>query len=246
VYVASGVEELDLDGHPGLLVRPAGARWLYVLAHGAGAGMRHAFLEEIAAALAGAGVATLRWEFPYMAAGRARPDPPAAAHAAVRAVWDAARARLGELPMFAGGKSFGGRMTSGAHAEAPLAELRGIAFLGFPLHPPDRPGIQRAEHLARTAPAPLLFVQGTRDDLADLRRLRPVVTRLGRRARLHVVAHADHGFDVLVRSGRARADVIAEIAGTIAGWMARVAPLAGSPEPRRGRSGTVRKKTGRR
>jgi predicted alpha/beta-hydrolase family hydrolase len=237
---------LDLDGHPGLLVRPAGARWLYVLAHGAGAGMRHAFLVEIAEALAGEGVATLRWELPYMAAGRARPDPPAVAHAAVRAVWSAARARLGDLPMFAGGKSFGGRMTSGAHAEAPLPGLAGIAFLGFPLHPPDRPGIERAAHLARTAPAPLLFVQGTRDELAGLRRLRPVVTRLGRRARLHVVAHADHGFDVLVRSGRTSTDVIAEIAGAVAAWMARIAPPArpaGSPDARR-RSGTVRKKTG--
>lgn len=224
------MEEVDLDGHPGLLVRPARARCLYVLAHGAGAGMRHAFMADIAEALAGADVATLRWELPYMAAGRARPDPPAVAHAAVRAVWSAARARFGELPMFAGGKSFGGRMTSGAHAEAPLPELRGIAFLGFPLHPPDRPGTERAEHLARTAPTPLLFVQGTRDDLAPLPRLRPVVARLGRRARLHAVKHADHGFDVLVRSGRARADVISEIAGAVAAWMAR--------------SGTIRKKIG--
>jgi predicted alpha/beta-hydrolase family hydrolase len=229
-------EEVDLDGHPGLLVRPARARWLYVLAHGAGAGMRHAFLADVAGALAGLGVATLRWELPYMAAGRARPDPPAVAHAAVRAVWSAARARLGELPMFAGGKSFGGRMTSGAHAEAPLPGLRGIAFLGFPLHPPGKPGTERAEHLARTAPAPLLFVQGTRDDLAPLPRLRPVIARLRRRARLHVIEHADHGFDVLVRSGRTRADVIAEIAGAVATWMARVAPGD--------RSRTVRKKTG--
>jgi len=230
------VEEVDLDGHPGLLVRPARARWLYVLAHGAGAGMRHAFMAEIAEALAGEDVATLRWEFPYMAAGRARPDAPAVAHAAVRAVWSAARARAGGLPMFAGGKSFGGRMTSGAHAEAPLAGLSGIAFLGFPLHPPDRPGIERAAHLARTAPTPLLFVQGTRDKLAALPLLRPVVARLGRRARLHVVPHADHGFDVLVRSGRVKADVIAEIAGGVAAWMARAVPIA--------RSGTIRKKTG--
>ena len=224
--------EVDLDGHPGLLVRPPDARWLYVLAHGAGAGMRHSFLEDIAAALAACGVATLRWELPYMAAGRARPDPPAVAHAAVRAVWAAARARFGDLPLFAGGKSFGGRMTSGAHAEAPLAELRGIAFLGFPLHPPERPRprvLERAEHLARTAPAPLLFVQGTRDELADLPRLRPVVAKLGRRARLHTVAHADHGFDVLVRSGRARPEVLAEIAGAVAAWMARLAP---TPERR--------------
>ncbi len=230
------MEEVELDGHPGLLVRPARARWLYVLAHGAGAGMRHAFLAEIAVALAGDAVATLRWELPYMAAGRARPDPPAVAHAAVRAVWSAARARFGDLPMFAGGKSFGGRMTSGAHAEAPLPDLRGIAFLGFPLHPPGKPGTERAEHLARTAPAPLLFVQGTRDDLAALPLLRPVIARLRRRARLHVVEHADHGFDVLVRSGRTHADVIAEISGAVAAWMARVAPA--------GRSGTVRKKTG--
>jgi len=232
--------EVDLDGHPGLLVRPPGARGLYVLAHGAGAGMRHRFLEEIAEALAGAGVATLRWELPYMAAGRRRPDAPAVAHAAVRAVWGAARARLGDLPMFAGGKSFGGRMTSGAHAAAPLPGLRGLAFLGFPLHPPDRPPprvLERAAHLAGTAPAPLLFVQGTRDELASLARLRPVVARLGRRARLHVVEHADHGFDVLVRSGRARPDVIAEIAGAVAAWMARTI----SP-----RSRTVRREAGRR
>jgi len=226
------VEEVDLDGHPGLLVRPPGARWLYVLAHGAGAGMRHIFLEDIAAALAARGVATLRWELPYMAAGRARPDPPAVAHAAVRAVWAAARARFGDLPMFAGGKSFGGRMTSGAHAEAPLPDLRGIAFLGFPLHPPERPRprvLERAAHLAQTAPAPLLFVQGTRDELADLPRLEPVIARLGRRARLHAVAHADHGFDVLVRSGRARADVQGEIADAVAAWMARI---AGGERPR--------------
>jgi uncharacterized protein len=224
------VDEVDLDGHPGLLVRPRAARALYLLAHGAGAGMRHAFLEDIAQALAGAGVATLRWELPYMAAGRARPDPPAVAHAAVRAVWSAARERFGDLPMFAGGKSFGGRMTSGAHAEEPLPGLGGIAFLGFPLHPPDRPSTERAEHLANTAPTRLLFVQGTRDDLAPLPRLRPVVARLGRRARLHTVAHADHGFDVLVRSGRSQGDVISEIAGAIATWMAR--------------SGTIRKKIG--
>jgi predicted alpha/beta-hydrolase family hydrolase len=243
--------EIDLGGHPGLLVQPPRARWLYVLAHGAGAGMRHAFLEEIARALAGEGVATLRWELPYMAAGRARPDPPAVAHAAVREVWTAARARFGELPMFAGGKSFGGRMTSGAHAEAPLDGLRGIAFLGFPLHPAERPDTARAEHLARTAPAPLLFVQGTRDELASLPLLRPVVARLGRRARLHLVEHADHGFDVLVRSGRTRADVMVELAGAISAWMGRAAPASErSRTPSRARSravrrsGTVRKKTG--
>ena len=137
--------ELDLDGHPGLLVRPTDARWLYVLAHGAGAGMRHAFLEDLAQVLAARQVATLRWEFPFMAARAgqptrfARPDRPEVAEAAVRAVWTAARARFPELPMFAGGKSFGGRMTSRAHAASPLPDLRGIAFVGFPLHLAGKP-----------------------------------------------------------------------------------------------------------
>lgn len=215
--------ELDLGGHPGLLVRPASARWLYVLAHGAGAGMRHAFMTAIAEALARCDVATLRWEFPYMAAGRPRPDRAEVAEAAVRTVWNAARERSGDLPMFAGGKSFGGRMTSRAHAAEPLADLRGIAFLGFPLHPPDKPGVERAEHLA-AATGPLLFVQGTRDELAELGLLRPVVGELGRRARLHVVEGADHGFEVLVRSGRTAPEVMTEIASTVAGWMDRVAP----------------------
>jgi hypothetical protein len=214
--------ELDLDGHRGLLLRPAGARWLYVLAHGAGAGMRHVFMTEIAEQLAARGIATLRWEFRYMTAGKARPDSAAVAEASVRAVWNAARARFGdELGMFAGGKSFGGRMTSRAHAAEPLAALRGIAFLGFPLHPPDKPGVERAEHLTDTT-GPLLFVQGTRDELAGLRRLRPVVRKLGTRATLHVVDGADHGFDVLVRSGRTHANVIDEIARAVADWMDRV------------------------
>jgi predicted alpha/beta-hydrolase family hydrolase len=212
--------ELDLDGHRGLLLRPEAARWLYVLAHGAGAGMRHAFMTQIAERLAAHGVATLRWEFLYMTAGKPRPDTAVVAEASVRRVWNAARARV-DLPMFAGGKSFGGRMTSRAHAAEPLADLQGIAFLGFPLHPPDKPGIERAEHLA-AAKGPLLFVQGTRDDLAELRRLRPVVKKLGRRATLHVIDGADHGFDVLVRSGRTDDEVKEEIARTVADWMARV------------------------
>jgi predicted alpha/beta-hydrolase family hydrolase len=123
--------------------------------------------------------------------------------------------------MFAGGKSFGGRMTSRAHAAEPLADLRGIAFLGFPLHPPDKPGVERAEHLV-DAKGPLLFLQGTRDDLAELRRLRPVIRKLGKRAKLHVVEGADHGFDVLVRSGRSSADVHQEIARTVAEWMGSI------------------------
>jgi predicted alpha/beta-hydrolase family hydrolase len=209
---------VDLDGHPGLVVRPPAARALYVLAHGAGAGMRHVFMTAIASALAARDVATLRWEFPYMAAGKPRPDRAEVAEAAVRQVWAWARAQFSDLPVFAGGKSFGGRMTSRAHAASPLPGLRGLIFLGFPLHPPDQPGIERAEHLA-AAQGPLLFLQGDRDELAGLRRLRPVVRKLGARATLHVVKAADHGFDVRVRSGRARGDVLDELAGTIARWI---------------------------
>jgi hypothetical protein len=214
----SAAIEVDLAGHPGLLIRPPAARALYVLAHGAGAGMRHAFLAAIAEALATRGVATLRWQFPYMAARRSRPDRPEVAEAAVRDVWGAARSQLPDLPAFAGGKSFGGRMTSRAHAAAALSGLRGLIFLGFPLHPPDRPGVERAEHLA-AASGPLLFVQGDRDELAGLRRLRPVVARLGARATLHIVKAADHSFDVQVRSGRTRSEVLDEIADTVASWI---------------------------
>ena len=227
--------EVDLDGHPGLVVRPRGARALYVLAHGAGAGMRHAFMVDIATALAERAIATVRYEFPYMAAGRARTDAPAIAEATVRAVWRAAAARYTDVPRFAGGKSFGGRMTSRAHAAEPLADVRGIVFLGFPLHAPDKPGAtaaerterrrasaaERSEHLAR-ASGPLLFLQGTRDELADLVLLRPVIRTLGARATLHVIEGADHGFDVLVRSGTTRERVIDELAATIAAWIARM------------------------
>src|SRR5438067_13635970 len=165
----------------GLLMRPPGARWLYVLAHGAGAGMRHPFLEAIARALAERDVATLRYQFPYMERRASRPDPPAVAAAAVRAaVAEAARLAPG-LPLVAGGKSFGGRMTSTAQAEEPLPGVRGLVFPGFPLHPPGRAGDQRAEHLARVQ-IPMLFLQGTRDDFADLKLLTPLVQRLGARA----------------------------------------------------------------
>jgi predicted alpha/beta-hydrolase family hydrolase len=180
--------------------------------------MRHEFMVAIAAALAARNVATLRWELPYMAAGKPRPDRAEVAEAAVQDVWAAARARFSDLALFAGGKSFGGRMTSRAHAAAPLAALRGLIFLGFPLHPPDKPGIERAEHLA-AASGPLLFVQGDRDELAGLRRLRPVVRTLGARATLHVVKAADHGFAVQVRSGRTPDEVLDEVAGVVARWI---------------------------
>jgi predicted alpha/beta-hydrolase family hydrolase len=206
---------LDLDGHPGLLVRPRGARALYVLAHGAGAGMRHSFMVAIAHALARHGIATLRWEFPFMAAGKARPDRAEVAEASARAVWNASKRVARGLPRVAGGKSFGGRMTSRAHAAAPLDGLAGLVFLGFPLHPPEKVGTERAEHLA-SAGGPMLFLQGTRDALADLTRLRPVVAGLGSRATLHLIDRADHGFE---RSGRKLPDVIDELAQTIAAWI---------------------------
>jgi uncharacterized protein len=203
---------VDLAGHPGLLVRPRGAKALYVLAHGAGAGMRHPFMAGMADQLAKHAIATLRWEFPYMAAGKKRVDAAPAAEQAVREVWSAAGTQLRDLPRFAGGKSFGGRMTSRAHAVEPLVDLRGIAFLGFPLHPPGAPAKERADHLS-SAKGPLLFVQGTRDDLADLTLLRPIVKALGKRAMLHVIEGADHGF----------ADrLLPELARVIAVWMVSV------------------------
>src|SRR5213595_3986027 len=202
-----------------LLLRPPDARLLYVLAHGAGAGMRHPFLESLAQRLADRSVATLRYQFPYMERRASRPDSPAVAAAAVRAaVIEAARVAPG-LPLVAGGKSFGGRMTSTAQAEEPLPGVRGLVFLGFPLHPPGRPGDARAEHLARVQ-IPMLFLQGTRDDFADLKLLTPLVQRLGARATLHLVEGGDHSFHVLKRSGRTDADVMGEIADAIAEWSA--------------------------
>ncbi len=202
-----------MTGVPGalpdpILLRPPGARWLYVLAHGAGAGMRHPFLEGVAASLAAEGIATLRYEFPYMAARKKRPDAQPVLLAAVRAAV-AAAAEQG-LPLLAGGKSMGGRMTSLAAAEGGIL-ARGIVFLGFPLHPAGKPGTDRAAHLARV-PQPTLFVQGTRDKLGGLDLLRPV---LPPKATLHVVEGADHGFAV---KGRGLGDVAKEIAGAVARW----------------------------
>src|SRR5881296_4438507 len=205
----------------GLLMRPPGARWLYALAHGAGAGMRHPFLETFARALAERDVATLRYQFPYMERRASRPDPPAVAAATVRAAAAEAARLAPELPVVAGGKSFGGRMTSTAQAEQPLPGVRGLVFLGFPLHPPGRPGHSRAEHLARVQ-IPMLFLQGDRDEFADLKLLKPVVSGLGERATLHLVEGGDHSFHVLKRSGRTDAEVMGELVDTIVEWTGKL------------------------
>ena len=200
-----------------LLVRPPDARLLYVLAHGAGAGMRHPFLESISQRLAEHGIATLRYQFPYMERRARRPDSPVVAAAAVRAaVAEAGRVAPG-VPLVAGGKSFGGRMTSTAQAAEPLLGVRGLVFLGFPLHPPGRPDDKRAEHLARLE-IPMLFLQGDRDDFADLKLLKPVLERLRKRATLHLVAGGDHSFKVRKRSGRTDADVMGELVDAIVTW----------------------------
>jgi predicted alpha/beta-hydrolase family hydrolase len=199
-----------------LFLRPEGARLLYVVAHGAGAGMRHPFLEAIAEALAEEGVASFRYEFPYMQDGRKRPDASEVLHGTVRAAVVAAQEAAPDLPLIAGGKSFGGRMTTQSQADAPLPGIRGIALLGFPLHPAGAPSVKRAEHLPRVM-APLLFLQGTRDELADLSLLRPIVEKLPG-AHLHIVEGADHSFHVLKRSARTDADVLRELARAVAEW----------------------------
>jgi len=205
---------------PGLWMRPDGARAALVLAHGAGAGMRHRFLAALAGALASRAIATLRYDLPFMAAGRRRPDPPAVAHAAVRAAAAEAVRRAPDLPLLAGGKSFGGRMTSQAQAEAPLPSVRGLVFVGFPLHRAGRPGTERAAHLEKVT-VPMLLLQGTRDDLADLALLRPVVDGLAGRAELVVVDGADHAFALPARAARARSPVD-EIAEAITAWLGRI------------------------
>ena len=213
----SGPREHRFAGRPGLLWLEGDARCFLSLAHGAGAGMRHAFLEATAAALARERVATLRFEFPYASEGARRPDPrPVLVETVVAAAAEAERL-AGGLPLLAGGKSMGGRMTSHAAAEGRLAAVRGIVFLGFPLHPAGKPGAARADHLAQV-PQPMLFFQGTRDPLADLGLLRPICEELGARATLHVIEGADHGFHVPKRSGRSDADVIEELAARIAAF----------------------------
>jgi predicted alpha/beta-hydrolase family hydrolase len=200
-----------------LLHRPADAWLLYVLAHGAGAGMRHPFLESVSASLARRGVATFRYQFPYLEAGRGRPDPPQILEATVRAAVTKAGELIPELPLIAGGKSLGGRMTSGAVGGQPLFRVKGLVFLGFPLHAPGQPGTQRAEHLRRVD-VPMLFLQGTRDAFARLDLITDVCRALEPRATLHVVQEADHSFGVLKRSGRTPGQVLDELTDTTEQW----------------------------
>ena len=204
-----------------LLRLPAAARACYVLAHGAGAGMNHPFLAAVASDLASRDIATLRYQFPYMERRSRRPDPPDVCHATVRAAVAEAAALAPSLPLFAGGKSFGGRMTSQAQASGPLAGVRGLAFLGFPLHPPGEPSDDRGEHLYHVR-IPLLFLQGTRDDFARLDLIESLVARLGNRAELKLFADADHSFHVPARSGRTDADLRAELATALADWIKSV------------------------
>ncbi|MBL8345815.1 MAG: dienelactone hydrolase family protein [Rubrivivax sp.] len=219
---------LSLDlGSPGsvsaLLVAPPEPAAGFVLAHGAGAGMTHAFMEGLAQGMAERRIATLRYQFAYMERGSKRPDAPAVAHAAVRAAVAEAGRRLPGLPLVAGGKSFGARMTSQAQAASPLPGVRGLVFVGFPLHPASKPAIDRADHLDRVA-CPMLFLQGTRDELADLPLLNSVLARLGTRARLETFHDADHSFHVRASSGSNDAQVMARLLDAAASW---IAPLAG-------------------
>jgi len=207
----------------GLLQVPRGAHAIYVLAHGAGAGMTHPFMAAVAAELAERSIATLRYQFPYMEARAKRPDPPKIAQRAVRAAVAAARRHAPKLALFAGGKSFGGRMTSQAQAETPLTSVRGLIFLGFPLHPAGRPSQERAEHLFRVD-VPMLFLQGTRDALAELDQLEPVCEALGQKATLKLFADADHSFHVPARTGRKDAQVRAEMLDALAAWIGEIAP----------------------
>jgi predicted alpha/beta-hydrolase family hydrolase len=201
-----------------LLLRPAAPRACFVFAHGAGAGMTHSFMEAFASGLCERGIASMRYQFPYMEKGSKRPDPPAVAQATVRAAAARAAEMFPGLALIVGGKSFGGRMTSQAQAAAPLAAVRGLAFLGFPLHPAGKPSTDRADHLAKVD-LPMLFLQGTRDSLAEVVLIEPVVQRLGSRATLHLVDGADHSFHVLARSGRNDREVLNELLDVFARWV---------------------------
>ena len=200
---------------------PAAPRACYVFAHGAGAGMNHTFMRATATELAELGIASLRFQFPYIERGSKRTDPPPLCHATVRAAVATAAQRLPNVPLVAGGRSFGGRMSSQAQADAPLPGVRALVFLGFPLHPAGRPDITRGAHLANVA-IPMLFVQGTRDELAKLSLLEPLVQRLGPRATLHLLADADHSFHVPAKTGRKDADVRRDALQAVADWIEAV------------------------
>jgi uncharacterized protein len=204
-----------------LLDLPQNPAACLLLAHGAGAGMRHAFLANIASELRTLDIATLRYQFPYMERGSKRTDAPALCHATVRAAVTEAARLVPDLPLFAGGKSFGGRMTSQAQALTPLPGVRGLVFFGFPLHPPKKPSDTRAEHLFNVT-IPMLFLQGSRDELADLSLLEPVIRKLGAHATLQLFEHADHSFHVPARSGRTDAQLRGEILQTFADWSRRI------------------------
>jgi predicted alpha/beta-hydrolase family hydrolase len=205
----------------GLLQVPPQARACYVLAHGAGAGMTHPFMAAVAAELGERGIATLRYQFPYMEQGGKRPDPPELVHATVRAAVAEAARLAPDLPLIAGGKSFGGRMTSQAQAAAPLAGVCGLAFLGFPLHPAGQPSRDRGKHLFDVH-IPMLFLQGTRDTLAELDQLEPLCAALGSRATLKLFQDADHSFHVPARSGRKDAQVRSDVLDALAEWIESV------------------------
>ncbi|MBW8720962.1 MAG: dienelactone hydrolase family protein [Polaromonas sp.] len=204
----------------GLLQTPVSAKACYVFAHGAGAGMNHTFMEAIAQGLAERGIASLRFNFPFMEQGSKRPDSPAIAHAAIRAAVAEAARRTPGVPLFAGGKSYGGRMSTQAQAMEPLPGVEGIVLVGFPLHPAGKPSSERAAHLAGVK-LPMLFLQGTRDSLADLALITQTTASLGKKATLHIVDGADHAFHVLVRSGRTDAQVREELLDTMAVWMTK-------------------------
>lgn len=207
---------------PTLLDAPKNPIACYVLAHGAGAGMKHPFMAAVAKGLADRNIATLRYQFPYMDKGSKRPDPPKIAHATVREAVAEAAKKLPGVPLFAGGKSFGGRMTSQAQALEPLEGVKGLAFLGFPLHAVGKPSDERAAHLYDVK-VPMLFLQGTKDDLADLTLLRPVVKKLGRKANLVEFEEANHSFHVPAKTGRKDDEVMAELLDVLAKWVTSAA-----------------------
>ena len=206
-----------------LLQLPPAATACFVLAHGAGAGMEHPSMSSVATELATRNIATLRFQFPYMERGSRRPDPPPLCHATVRAAVAEAARRAPKLPLIAGGRSFGGRMTSQAQAIEPLPGVKGLAFLGFPLHPAGKPSVERAEHL-REVKIPMLFLQGTRDELAQLELLQPIIDGLGARATLKLLQDADHSFHVPARTGRKDAQVRAEMLDALATWVEQAVP----------------------